>query len=127
MTTQEIANRLVELCRKGDYSTCYEELYSPDVWSIEPKGAMNEKVQGMEGIQMKGKQWNENMLEFHGSSIGEPIIADNHFAVTMMYDATFKDRGRSKSEEICLYEVKEGKIVKEQFFYSMGAPSQEEE
>jgi len=35
MTTTEIANRLVELCRKGDFTACYEELYSPRMvrWS----------------------------------------------------------------------------------------------
>ena len=117
MNTQEIANRLVDLCRKGDYETCYKELYAQDVWSIEPEGSPNEKVQGMEGIAAKGKQWSEMMEEFHGSEIGEPIVAGNHFSVTMMYDATFKERGREKMEEICVYQVKEGKIVKEQFFY----------
>lgn len=117
MKTQEVANRLVDLCRKGDYETCYKELYSPDVWSIEPEGNPFGNVQGMEAIAIKGKKWNEMMEEFHGSEIGDPIVAGNHFSITMMYDATFKERGREKTEEICVYEVKEGKIVKEQFFY----------
>lgn len=119
MSTQEIANRLVELCRQGDYETCYKELYSPDVWSIEPQGAMMEKIQGLEALAEKGKKWNEMMEEFHGSSVGEPIVSGNHFALTMMMDATFKETGREKMEEICVYEVQDGKIVKEQFFYPM--------
>ena len=38
----------------------------------------------------------------------------------MTLDATFKSRGRMQMEEICLYQVKNGKIVREQFFYDVG-------
>lgn len=119
MTTQEIATRLVDLCRKGEYQTVYQELYSPDCVSIEPKGAPMEICEGMEAMAAKGKAWNESMEEFHASSVGEPIVAGNHICMTMMVDATFKGRGRSKMDELCVYEVQDGKIVKEQFFYSM--------
>ena len=117
MTTQEIANRLIELCRKGDFPAVYQELYAPDCVSIEPKGAPMEVCQGLEEMAAKGKAWNESMQEFHGSDIGEPIVSGNHFSMSMMMDATFKEGGRTKMEELCVYEVKDGKIVKEQFFY----------
>ncbi|MFM9653791.1 SnoaL-like domain-containing protein [Streptomyces galilaeus] len=32
-------------------------------------------------------------------------------------DATFKDRGRMTIEEVCVYQVADGKITLEQFFY----------
>jgi len=35
----------------------------------------------------------------------------------MGMDCTYKGMGRQKMDEIALYEVKDGKIVKEQFFY----------
>ena len=35
----------------------------------------------------------------------------------MTLDATSKSMGRMKMDEIAVYEVKNGKIVKEQFFY----------
>jgi hypothetical protein len=35
----------------------------------------------------------------------------------MGIDATYKGMGRQKLEEIAVYEVKNGKVVKEQFFY----------
>ena len=35
MTTQQIANRLVELCRKGDWKTVQNELFAKDAVSIE--------------------------------------------------------------------------------------------
>lgn len=120
MTTQEVANKLVELCRKGDFQTVYQELYSPECVSLEPKGAPMEVCNGMEEIAAKGKAWNESMEEFHGSEIGEPVVAGNHFCMAMSMDATFKEVGREKMDELCLYEVKDGKIVKEQFFYTQG-------
>ena len=119
MTTQEIANRLVELCRKGEYGTVYQELYSPQCISIEPKGAQVEVCNGLEEMAAKGKAWNESMEEFHGSDIGDPIVAGSHICMTMMMDATFKGIGRQRMDELCVYEVQDGKIVKEQFFYNL--------
>jgi len=118
MTTQEIANKLVEYCRQGQYDKCYAELYSPEIVSIEPKGAQMEVVHGFDGIAKKGKVWQESMVEMHGNSVGDPIVNGNFFSLSMTMDATFQAPvGREKMEEICVYEVKDGKIVKEQFFY----------
>ena len=117
MTVQEIANKLVRYCREGKFQQCYDELYSPEVVSAEPPGMGIPEAKGLNGIAEKGKAWNENIVEFHGSSVGEPIIADNHFSMTMSYDATFKDRGRSNTSQICVYKIADGKIVEERFFY----------
>lgn len=117
MTTQEIATKLEEYCTKGEFETAYKELYSPNCQSIEVKGAPMEVCNGLEEMAAKGKAWNESMEAFHASSVGKPIVAGNHFSMAMMIDATFKGRGREKLDEICVYEVKDGKIVKEQFFY----------
>jgi len=119
MTIQEIATKLVELCRQGDFETCYKELYSPDVVSLESEGAPTPVAHGLDGIAEKGKKWNEMVEQVHSTKIGEPIIAGNHFALTWTTNLTFKGAPAPiDSEEICLYEVKDGKIVKEQFFYA---------
>ncbi|MBK7866437.1 MAG: nuclear transport factor 2 family protein [Ignavibacteriales bacterium] len=117
MTVQEIANRLVELCRVGDYETCYKELYSQDCVSIEGEGAPVREVRGMEAIYQKGKEWSEMIQEFHSSSVGDPIIGGTHFALTMSMDCTLKDGTRMNEVEVCVYQVKDGKIVLEQFFF----------
>ncbi|MEL4383131.1 SnoaL-like domain-containing protein, partial [Shewanella algae] len=54
---------------------------------------------------------------FHSATISEPIVAGNSFAITWAMDATFKDRGRMTIEEVCVYQVADGKITLEQFFY----------
>ena len=118
MTIQEIANRLTEYCREGNYNAAQQELFSEDAESVEPAHAPGmQSVKGREAIIAKGKQFQSMVEEIHGGSVSDPIVAGNHFAVALVIDATMKDMGRSTMEELCVYEVKDGKIVKEQFFY----------
>jgi len=119
METKEIAEKLVNWCNKGDYTSCYQNLYSPDIVSIEPKGAQMEEVKGMEAVAQKGAWWKET-FEVHSSAVGKPIVADNWFSVRFDMDTTHRPSGqRSQTSEIAVYEVKDGKIVKEQFFYNI--------
>jgi ketosteroid isomerase-like protein len=118
MTTQEVANRFNELAQTGQWQQIQDELFSDDAVSIEPEHSPGMKTaQGREAISQKGKQFQEMTEEVHGGYSGKPIVADSHFAVAMGIDATMKGRERMMMEEICVYEVKNGKIVKEQFFY----------
>jgi hypothetical protein len=55
--------------------------------------------------------------EMHGGYCSAPQVAGKHFSVAMGMDCTMKGMGRQKMDEIALYEVNDGKIVKEQFFY----------
>ncbi len=55
--------------------------------------------------------------EVHQQEISDPIIADGYFACTMTMDVTLKEVGRVQSKEICVYKVRDGKIVEEQFFH----------
>ena len=119
MTTQEIANRLVELCRTGAWDKAFEELYSKDAVSIEmPGGPWPERCEGMEAIAAKGETWQGMVEEFHGVEVSDPLVAGEHFTCTMTMDITMKGMPRARNEEICVYTVKDGKIVTEQFFYS---------
>ena len=120
MTVQEIANRLVELCREGKYSTAQQELYSDNATSREPETSPNpgpKLTEGKDAIIEKGHRFQEMIEEVHGGSVSDPIIAGNHFATSLELDATYKGMGRQSMKEVCVYEVKDGKIVKEEFFY----------
>ena len=110
----------MELSKEGKFDAIQDELYSSDCESIEPQSAVGAgltQAKGMEAIKAKGKKFNESVEEMHGGYTGEPIVAGNHFSVAMGMDATMKGMGRIKRDEICVYEVKDGKIVKEQFFF----------
>lgn len=119
MSTQDVADKLVGFCRQGQYHDAVNELYADDATSREVPGSPNEFVKGKEAILEKGKNWFESVEEMHGVSCGDPIVAHDHFCCTMGFDATFKEGGRMQMEELAVYKVKDGKIVSEQFFYSM--------
>ena len=119
MTTQEIADRLVSMCRQGQNMEALTELYADGCTSREMLGMPNEFVEGKAAIIKKSESWYETVEEMHSGEVGDPIVADNHFACTMKFDITFKDKGRMQFEEVCVYTVADGKIAAEQFFYTM--------
>jgi hypothetical protein len=122
MNTEQIAQRLVELCRKGEYEQAQRELYAQDAISIEmpglPDGALGD-ARGLEAIYEKGRKWAAGIEAVHASSVGEPVVAGHWFSLAFSMDMTFKGRGRMQIEEIGVYHVRDGKVVSEQFFYDM--------
>ena len=117
MTTQEIANRLTELFKEGKWMEAQAELFSDDAKSIEPPYAQGmASVEGMDAIRKKGEDFSSMMEEMHGGYVSD-LVVGNFISCAMGMDATMKGMGRMKMDEIAVYEVKDGKIVREQFFY----------
>lgn len=123
MNTEAVAKRLVELCRKGEHEQAQRELYAQDAVSIEmagaPAGALGD-AQGLQAIYEKGRQFAAMVEAVHANSVSEPVVAGNWFSVSMVLDATMKERGRMTLREICVYHVSNGRIDREQFFYDPG-------
>lgn len=118
MTTQDVANRFNELAQTEQWDIIQDEMFADNAVSIEPEHSPGLKtVEGVKAIKQKGKQFGEMVEEMHGGYSNEPQVAGNHFAVAMGMDVTMKGMGRSKMDEIAVYQVKDGKITKEQFFY----------
>jgi hypothetical protein len=117
MNTQQVAERLVELCRQGDFLKAGQELHADNVVSIEPAHSPMPTANGKKAVTEKGNQFAQSIETRHDGSLSDPVVGGNHFSVSMMLDATFKGKGRMKLDEVCVYEVKDGKIVKEQFFF----------
>lgn len=123
MSTEQIAKRLVELCREGKYEQAQDELYAQDAVSVEMEsapGGASGNVKGLDAIREKGRKWQESIETIHGGSVGDPIVAGDWFSVAMGIDATYKGMGRMDMKEICVYQVRDGKIAHEQFFYNVG-------
>ncbi len=116
MTTQEVADKLVSLCREGKYDQAYG-LYAQDAVSVEMAGVPNEVTEGLDNILKGFEQWASNIEEAHGGTVGDPVVMGNHFVVPMTSDVTFKQGGRVNMEELSMYQVENGKIKKAQFFY----------
>lgn len=117
MSTTEIAARLVELCRQGKFETAQKELFAKDAVSKEPYAtpAFEQETKGLDAILEKGKKWEGMVEETHGLTVSEPLVAGNSFACAMRMDVTMKQQGRMDMTELCVYKVKDGKIVSEEF------------
>jgi len=118
MTTKEVADQFYALAQQGNWDKIQEDFFSKDAKSIEPAHAQGfGSVSGIDEIKKKGKQFEAMVEATHGGYCNEPQVAGNYFVCAMGMDVTMKDQGRTKMDEIALYEVKDGKIVSEQFFY----------
>jgi hypothetical protein len=119
MTTQEIALKLVEHCRKGDFEAAQKELYADDAVSIEAEATPNfaKETKGLKAIIEKGHKFSSMVQEMHSVAVSEPLVAGDSFACTLKFDATMQGRGRVDMEEICVYETKDGKIISESFHW----------
>ena len=122
MSTLEIANKLVDLCRQGKSKEA-KALYAEDSVSVEafpPPGGQQE-ARGLAAIQAKGEWWSANH-EIHSAQVAGPWPHENKFIVGFKFDVTNKPSGqRMQMEEMALYTIENGKIVREEFFYSGGA------
>ena len=104
---------------KGKWEECIQKFYSPTIISREPEGGMWGEVQGLDAIAQKGKDWEAMVEEFHSSEISDPVVAENFFSISMKSKVTMKGMDQPiNMDEICVYEVVDGKVVKEQFFYT---------
>lgn len=118
MTTTEIADRLVGLCKKGDFDAAQKELFAQDAVSIEAHAtpAFEKETKGLDAILKKSEKWNAMVSEVHSIEISQPLIGENSFAITMSMAVSMKDGKKMDMKELCVYNVKDGKIASEQFF-----------
>lgn len=117
MTIQQIADKLVAYCRNGQWEQAQRELYADDVISIEPEASsvFEKETKGLPAIIEKGRKFDELVETMHSIRVTDPIVADHAFACVLEMDATMKTHGRTVMKELCIYTVKDGKIVKEEF------------
>ena len=121
MTTAEIAKQLVALCSKGENQKAMETLYSPNIVSVEAMEMNNmpRETKGIEAVGKKGAWWVSNH-EIHSAKCMGPYVAEDKFAVIFEYDVTNKPSNkRMQMNEVAVYTVAGGKIVHEEFLYSM--------
>ena len=118
MTNQETATRLYELCQQGQFDTAQNELFSNEATSTERnmQGEL-ETATGMDAIKEKGKKFQSMVEEMHSGYTNEPKVFGNHIFMEMGMDVTMKDMGRTDMKEMCAYEIKDGKIISERFYY----------
>ena len=117
-TTHEVALRFNELAQQEKWFEIQEELFADNVRSVDPPHSPYFKTaEGKAAVRKKGEDWVKKIEGVHRMYTTEPVVGGNHFAVGREMDFTVQGLGRIQINEIMLYEVKEGQIVSEQFFY----------
>lgn len=119
MTTQEIATKLVAYCAEGKFEQAQTELYADDAVSIEPYATPNfsKETKGLPALQKKIKFFMDGLDAVHSIKVSDPLVVANAISFTIDMDVDMRGQGRMNMAEICVYEVKDGKVVSEQFFF----------
>jgi hypothetical protein len=118
MTTQEVAARFNEFARQEKWFEIQDELFAADVRSVAPPDSTYFKyAEGKGPVRKKGEEFVKKIQEFHGAYTTQPVSGGNYFSVGRGVDITVEGFGRINIDQVMLYEVKDGQIVLEQFFY----------
>lgn len=118
----EIGQKYVSLCKQGKFEACLQELFSKDAVSVEawaPPG-VDRIASGLPAIRAKGEAWVRDH-EIHSVEVSGPFPLDQRFAVFFRFDVTNKpSQRRIAMDEVALFTIDDGKIVREEFFYAAG-------
>lgn len=118
LTTQEIAARFNDLAQQEKWFEIQDEFFADNVRSIDPPNSPYfGYAEGKSPVRKKGEDFVKRIEGVHSARTSEPIVSGNHFAVGRAIDITVQGHGRIQIDQIMLYEVKDGQIVSEQFFY----------
>jgi hypothetical protein len=118
MSTIEVANGLVGMCRAGNFLGAVDRFYAGDVRSIESSSTPHvpAELAGIDLVRAKNHWWIQG-YEIHHYEVLGPYVGDRQFAVRFQYDVTCRATGlRSTMTEMALYTVQDGRIVREEFF-----------
>jgi ketosteroid isomerase-like protein len=117
MNAEQVARKVVELCRKQAWHEAIDTLYANDIVSVEARtmDSSSPETRGIEGVRRKVDWWLENM-QVHDAKVTGPFVAHDRFVVQYDTDVTDKNsKKRMQLSEVGVYTVKDGKIVREEF------------
>jgi SnoaL-like domain len=117
VSTEDVAMKLVELCKGSDWKKAVDDLYAKDIVSIEPRemAGMPAEMRGIDNVRGKTDWWEKNM-EVHDSKVSGPFVAGDTFVVRFDIDVTDKNsKKRMQMSEVGIYTVKDDKVVREKF------------
>ena len=124
MTTLEVGRKLVELLKDEKTMEALDTLYSKDVVSVEAQATPQfpAVMKGLKEVRGKNERWFATNVVHRGDVKG-PYPHGDRFALYFDFDVTAKAGPmagqRMQMQEVGLYSVEGGKVVREEFFYSM--------
>ena len=118
MNTEQIAEKLTSLLREGKFEEVYDTLFDQEkIKHIEPQSPYFADLTGVKAIKEKDETMQGNIAEFHSMEVGDAITSKDFIALPYKASFTMKDGNKVELDEIIVYQVENGKIILEQFFY----------
>ena len=116
---QDVARDLIAFFNAHDDASVQKRLWSPAIESIEGHG-VSMLWKGKAACKAKSDDW-MSKHRIHSAHAEGPYLGATGFAVKFRMDVETIETGeRMEMEEIGVYTVKNGKIVREEFMYGMG-------
>lgn len=113
----EVGKDLVSMFNSGKLGEIEAKHWSPKIVSVEGVG-VSMAWSGKAAVEAKNQGWMMDHV-IHGASAEGPYVGATGFAVKFRMDVETKSTGeRTTMEEIGVYTVQNGKIVREEFMYS---------
>jgi len=124
-TPLQIGQTLVSRFNAGQ-AQITDDLWSRDIESVEGLGVA-QAWRGRKAVDAKNEWWSSDHV-IHGASAEGPYVGATGFAVKFRIDAETKSTGKREwMEEVGVYTVRNGKIVREEFMYYSPAQAQQVE
>jgi hypothetical protein len=113
---ENIANEFVSRYSSENPLSKYD-LYADDCISIEsPQNGEREEIVGLQKIKERSEKFYSEFPEIISKSVSQPLVGDSAFSVVITFDY-LKDSEKKTLKELCIFTVRSGKIVKQEFIY----------
>lgn len=113
----EIGADLIAMFNKGQFKEIEAKYWSKDIESVEGVGVAM-AWRGRKAVDAKNAWWMSDHV-LHGASAEGPFVGASGFAVRFRMDVETKSTGqRQNMDEVGVYTVEKGKIVREEFMYA---------
>ena len=120
-TPAEIGADLVAMFNRGEMTEIERKWHSPNLVSVEGIGVAMAWT-GQKAVREKNEWW-MSTHRLHAASAEGPYVGASGFAVKFAMDVEdITSNTRSLMEEIGVYTVENGKIVREEFMYGSSTP-----
>ena len=122
MSLNQIAQDYVTYVKEGQFIELLDRLYAQDAVSVEPAAmpGQSRHTEGIEALRTKSREF-DHQHEIHNQTLQGPWPhGEEKFAVHMTFEMTHLESGhQSRIDEIAVLTVRQGKIVREEFFYQV--------
>ncbi|WP_018148058.1 nuclear transport factor 2 family protein [Henriciella marina] len=117
---KSVGETVVAANNDGSYKSLIDSLYDEACVSVEsaPPPGGSAEANGLDAIRGKWAWWEDNHTVHETTATGPYLHGTDRFSVIFGMDVTDKSSGeRVQMQEVAIYTVKDGKIIREEFFY----------